>query len=369
MARRGWDVTLLATDGDGDTHLNVPLGTWVVRDGFRTKYFRTVRLPGRWNSFALSEEYRLTLRREVRQAAIVHTYSLYNYPSLWSCHYARKYAVPYVLEPHGTLDSFLFGRRKWRKRLYECVIERRDFRGAAAVRFLSQAEALMAQRNLGMPLKGGVIPSGIILEELQPSSRVRLVLERYGIPATSRLVAFVGRLDIKKGIDILIQSFIELAQSDDTLHLAVIGPDNGMERRVRVAVARAKMNCRVTITGMVTGQDKFDLMSAAAVIAIPSYTENFCNVAIEAMALGVPVVVSSGVGIAGQIEEAGAGVVVAPNADALKSAMERMLGEPEVLRRYGLAGRALAAGSFSWSAVGAKTDALYRELMRRQPGR
>jgi glycosyltransferase involved in cell wall biosynthesis len=363
MARRGWDVSLLATDRDGESRLDVPLNTWVVRDGFRTQYFSTASLPGGWDRFALCEDYRRTLRREVPLADVVHVYSMYHYPGFWAPLYARQYAVPYVLEPHGTLDTYMFARHRWRKRLFESLFEKRNFRSAAAIRFLSETEASMARRNLGIAFTGAVIPTGIEPDEFRPSGRAAEVMSRYAIPANRRLVVFVGRLHIKKGIDLLIQAFIQLARTDDSLHLVVIGPDDGMEQRIRAIVAEANIDSRVTLTGMVIGQDKIDLMSAAVVVVIPSYTENFCNVAIEAMALRVPVIVSSGVAIARQIEDAGAGIVVAPAVDEIAMGIRRVIDEPGAIRRFGFAGHALTSRCFSWAAVGGNIDALYRNLV------
>jgi glycosyltransferase involved in cell wall biosynthesis len=335
----------------------------VVHDGFRTQYFSTASLPGGWHRFALSKDYRRTLRREVPLADVVHVYSMYHYPGFWAALYARRYSVPYVLEPHGTLDTFMFVRHKWRKRLFEYLFERRNFRAAAAIRFLSETEASMAKRNLGTTFTAAVIPTGIEPDEFRPSGRAAEVMSRYAIPSNLRLVVFVGRLHSKKGIDLLIQAFIQLARTDNTLHLVVIGPDDGMEQRIRAMVAEANIDSRVTLTGMVIGQDKIDLMSAAAVVAIPSYTENFCNVAIEAMALRVPVVVSSGVAIAQQIKDAGAGIVAAPVVDEITTAIRRLVDEPGAIQRLGLAGQALASRCFSWTAVVAEIDALYRDLI------
>ena len=368
MAGRGWDVSLLATDHDGEDRLDVPLGSWVVRDGFKTRYFSTASLPGGWHRFALCEDYRRSLQREVPLADVVHVYSMYHYPGFWAALYARQFSVPYVLEPHGTLDNYMVARHKWRKRLFEYLFERRNFHGAAAIRFLSEAEASMAKRNLGTTFKAVVIPTGIESDEFRPSGRAAEVMGKYAIPANRRLVVFVGRLHIKKGIDLLIQAFIQLARTDDTLHLIVIGPDDGMEQRVRAMVAEANIHSRVTFTGMVIGQDKIDLMSAAAVVAIPSYTENFCNVAIEAMALRVPVVVSSGVAIAQQIEEAGAGIVMDPTVDEIITAIQRVIDEPGAIQRFGLAGQELTSRCFSWTAVGAKVDTIYRDLISASQG-
>lgn len=364
MARRGWDVSLLATDRDGTDRMEVPLGEWIVRDGFRTQYFRTVNMPGGWDQFALCEAYRRFLRQEVPLADVVHVYSMYNYPSFWAGLYARKYNVPYLLEPHGTLDTYMFGHHKWRKRIFEFLCERRNFRGAAAIRFLSETEASMARANLKVSFAGVVIPTGVEPGEFKPSNRLAAVLHKFSLPPNRRLVAFVGRLHIKKGIDTLIQAFVQLAQMDDSLHLAVIGPDDGMEPGMRAIVAQAGLNSRVTFTGMVIGQDKIDLMAAATVVVIPSYTENFCNVAIEAMALGIPVVVSSGVGIARQIEKAEAGIVANPNVDAIAAAIRQLIEDPRAMERLSFAGRELVSQSFSWAAVGTKTDALYRHLIQ-----
>ena len=363
MARRGWDVSLLATDRDGEDRLDVPLRTWVVREGFRTTYFSTASLPGGWDRFALCEDYRRTLKHEVPLADVVHVYSMYHYPGFWAALYARRYGVPYVLEPHGTLDTYMFARNKRRKRLFEYLFEKRNFRNAAAIRFLSEIEASMARNNLKTAFTEAVIPTGIEPSEFRPSNRVANIIHKYAIPSNRRLIIFVGRLHMKKGIDLLIQAFIQLSRMDETLHLVVIGPDDGMEQRIRAMIAQANIDSRVTLTGMVIGQDKIDLMSAAAVVAIPSYTENFCNVAIEAMALRVPVIVSSGVAIAQQIDEAGAGIVAAPAADEFVKAIRRVMGEPGAIRRFGLAGQALTSRCFSWTAVGGNVDTLYRDLI------
>jgi glycosyltransferase involved in cell wall biosynthesis len=221
----------------------------------------------------------------------------------------------------------------------------------------------MARRNLGTAFIGAVIPTGIEPSEFRPSNRAANVIRKYAIPSKRRLVVFVGRLHTKKGIELLIQAFIQLARTDDSLHLVVIGPDDGMEQKLREMVAQAKLDSRVTFTGLVIGQDKIDLMSAAAVVAIPSYTENFCNVAIEAMALRVPVVVSSGVAIAQQIKEAGAGVIAAPAVDEIVAAIRGVIEEPGAIQRFGLAGEALASRCFSWTAVGGNIDTLYRDLV------
>ncbi|MGO9455394.1 MAG: glycosyltransferase [Candidatus Binataceae bacterium] len=367
MGRRGWDVTLFVTDADGPGHLDVPIDTWVDRDSFRLRYFRATWLPGRFNTFGFSEAYRRALRTAIPDSDAVHIYSLYNYPSLCAAYYARRSRIPYVLEPHGTLDAFVFTHHKWRKRLYEQLLERRNLRNAAAVRFLSEAEASIAARILDFKLNGVVIPTGIDSHDLKPVAPVSGILDKYHVPRGRRIILFVGRLHKKKGVDLLARAFVQVAQDDQDIHLVVVGPDEGMEQQVKDIIGQATLHGRATFTGMIIGQDKIDLMSAATMVVVPSYAENFCNVVLESIATGVPLVVSNGVAIAKQIEDAGAGIVTAPATADLAAAIKRLLHDPQLALSMSQAGKLLAERSFSWNSVGAQVDSLYRRIIAERP--
>jgi glycosyltransferase involved in cell wall biosynthesis len=365
MSRSGFDVQLFATNADGaGGSVDVPIERNIHHDGYRVQYFRGIPLPGRWVGFGLSPGFARALRIAVPKADVVHIYSLYNFPSTYAAYLARRYGIPYVIEPHGSLDDVVFEHHRGRKKLYERLIERRNLFGAAAVRFLSEQEVKNARGTIGEGLRQVVIPSGIDMETFVPRSSAEEVLRRYRLPQESHdhLLMFVGRLHRKKGLDLLAKAFVKIVALEPHAHLAILGPDEGMGDEVRALLESADASDRATFLGLVTGQDKIDLMAAASVVVIPSYSENFCNVAIEAMALRRPVIVSTGVAIGPAIEGAGAGIMVKPEADQVAAATLWLLRNTESAARIGEAGYCLVNREFKWDRVSELTGHLYLSL-------
>ena len=95
---------------------------------------------------------------------------------------------------------------------------------------------------------------------------------------------------------------------------------------------------------------------------MPSYTENFALAAVEAMAMGRPVIVSSGVKIAPAIAQAGAGLVVAPKVGELQAALFRLLDDAPLRQRMGEAARSLAS-HYDYTAVVGQLEAAYRTMI------
>jgi glycosyltransferase involved in cell wall biosynthesis len=166
----------------------------------------------------------------------------------------------------------------------------------------------------------------------------------------------------KKGVDVLCQAFSKVVSCHQTAHLVVIGPDEGMLATMKAILAKANCESRATFTGMVTGQDKIDLMSTASAIVVPSYSENFGNVVIEALGLGIPTIISSGIAISGQFGTAGAAVVVDPDSKQLSDAILSILRSPGDAQKMAHVGRKLVKEQFTWTAVGEKMEILYRSI-------
>jgi glycosyltransferase involved in cell wall biosynthesis len=105
-------------------------------------------------------------------------------------------------------------------------------------------------------------------------------------------------------------------------------------------------------------------MAAADVFALPSYSENFGIAVLEAMACGVPVVVTPEVGLAEAVTCTGAGRVVVGDPEPLGRCLAELIARPDLRVSLGRAGRRAAEERFSWSAIGAQMEALYAGLAR-----
>jgi glycosyltransferase involved in cell wall biosynthesis len=122
----------------------------------------------------------------------------------------------------------------------------------------------------------------------------------------------------------------------------------------------------VIFTGPVHGADKVALLSAARLLVLPSYSENFGNVVVEAMAAGCPVVVTREVGIAESVEQIGAGLVVDGNPRELGNAIAALAVDDRQRAEMGARGRAAAVAQFSWPAVAQRMEALYQAVRERR---
>jgi glycosyltransferase involved in cell wall biosynthesis len=175
-----------------------------------------------------------------------------------------------------------------------------------------------------------VIPSGVELPD------------RVGDEAEPAEVLYAGRLSPEKGV-------LELLDAAQGLNLVVAG-DGPL--RDRVPSAR----------GFVPHDELQQLYARAAVVACPSRREGFGVACLEAMAHGRPVVATRVGGLLDLVVDGETGIVVPPrDAPALRSALERLLADPELRHRLGTAGRERARTHFSWEKVTDATLAAYAE--------
>jgi glycosyltransferase involved in cell wall biosynthesis len=234
---------------------------------------------------------------------------------------AEKSGKPYVVQVWGT-DVELARRAPW---LARRVLRRARLVIAASNDLAERAHALGAREVR-------VIPSGVELPE------------HVGTEAEPAEVLYAGRLSAEKGV-------LELLDASEGLNLVVAG-DGPL--RDRIPFAR----------GFVPHDELQQLYARAAVIACPSRREGFGVACLEAMAHGRPVVATRVGGLLDLVVDGETGIVVPPrDPGALRSALERLLADPDLRRRLGSAGRERARTHFSWERVTDATLAAYAEAV------
>ena len=249
-------------------------------------------------------------------------------------------------------------KSRWAKTAWIELFERRNIERAAAVHVTADIEA-EELRRLGLHArKVAVIPNGI---DAQAEAGEPGAADAPRTPP-GRRVLFLGRINWKKGLDRLIPAMAHVPGTD----LLIAGNDEENYTPTLQALAeRCGVAERVRFLGPVYGPDKWRLLATADVFALPSYSENFGIAALEAMACGVPVVVTPEVGLAAAVREAGAGLVVKGDANSVGHALAELIADPERRRILGLAGRKAVAERFSWTTIAAQMEALYLDLPSR----
>lgn len=356
LAARGHEVDVLTTSVDGPGDSPVVHGEPVLIDGVRVWYFQSRHLRRLYYAPHLAA----ALRRQLAATDIVHTHAVYLWP-LWQAGAAARHAgVPYVVSPRGMLEKDLIERKSalW-KALLIGFVERRHLEGAAAIHVTSGRERDELLR-FGFDLPPLYEVANGVDEEpaatgQAASPAIAAVLGR------GPFVLFLGRVNWKKGLDRLIAAMREAP----SVGLVIAGNDEERYWPTLAGLAAASgVGDRVTYVGPVHGADKASLLRLAAALVLPSYSENFGNVVLEAMAAGRPAIVTPEVGLAPVVSESGAGWVVDGDPAQLGAKIAEVVAHPERADRAGRAGRALVHQRFSWHQVAGQMEEVYLQAMR-----
>jgi len=364
LVASGIDVTVYTTDSSGSGWLDVPLNRPVEVGGVEVYYFHT-EMP-RW--FRYSKALGEACRKTIGEFDLVHLASFWNYPGIPAGAEARRQGVPYVISTHGTLVSYAL-RQGWLKKwLYMKAVEERNLRHAAAIHYTTELER-EAMAYLRLPNPTFVIPNGLNFREFDALPARDVALRRLGLSEDSIVLAFLGRLNRIKGLDILVKAFAEIAADFPSAFLLLAGPDDGYERALRRLVDQFSLNHRVRFLGFVNQEARVRLLSATDLSLSLSESENFCYAAVEAMAAGVPVMLSEHVGISREVEADGAGVIVPAEVEAVANKLAELLSQPGLLKDMGRMAYASARKRYDISEVAKRMATAYKDILtgRRSP--
>ncbi len=243
----------------------------------------------------------------------------------------RRYvdsSIPYHVFPHGMLDPWFketFPLKHLKKCLYWPWAEYRVLRDAAGVIFTSEEERLQARKSF-WPYRARerVSPLGVEASPISATAKSEF-LSRYPQLQNTRNLLFLGRLHPKKGCDILLDAFARLGSPGST-SLILAGPDQvGWESDLRARVARLNLTDRVAFTGTLQGAMKQGALASADAFVLPSHQENFGISVVEALAAGVPVLISNRVNIWREIDADRAGYIESDNLKGTTRLLQRWI--------------------------------------------
>jgi glycosyltransferase involved in cell wall biosynthesis len=350
----GVETDVVCTDDNFGMRIEAPLNQPVRQDGATFRYFArqtkfyTCSLPlARW------------IWQHVADYDVVHIHALFSWSSTVAAAASVVKGKPYIVRPLGVLNRWgMKNRRPLFKRLSLYACERRILRRAFAVQFTSQLEQREAE-DLNVKFSAAIIPNPV---ELPDTSRVPRgqFRARYPELQNKTVYLYLSRIDAKKGLDLLLTAFARVhAEFPDSV-LAIAGdglPD--LVGSLRAQADRLGLQKAVVWVGFLQGEAKLSALADADVYVLPSYSENFGVAVVEAMGAGLPVVVSTQVGISPEIGRAGAGLVTPCEVEPLVEAMLTVGRDPDLRREMACRGRRFAHEEFSLKSVCGRLVDLY----------
>ena len=259
-------------------------------------------------------------------AVVVH--GVWQYTSLAVWRALRRGPVPYFVYFHGMLDPWFkraYPLKHLKKWFYWPWADYRVARDARAVLFTAREEERLAAQSFWLyRVTPAVVGYGLAVEGPRDDGQVEAFHAAFPQTRDRHLVLFLARLNEKKGCDLLVRAFAQLARVDDRAHLVMAGPDpDGLGDGLRQLAREHGVADRITWTGMLQGPLKWGALSAADVFALPSHQENFGVAVVEALSVGLPVLVSQRVNIWREVVDDGAGLSDADTAQGTTAMLMR----------------------------------------------
>jgi glycosyltransferase involved in cell wall biosynthesis len=359
LAQAGIAVHIATTNDNGLECIDVPLGQPIVQNGVTYYYFQR-----QTNFYLFSLPLARWLKRHVAAYDVVDIHYVFAHAGIPASRAALKHQVPYLLRPHGMLNRWSVSARRPRmKRLSMNLFERHMLAHAAAVCLTTEQER-MEVAELALPFKPVVMPLGINLvpfDHLPPTGTFR---QQHPHLQGKTLLLFLSRFDKKKGLDLLLPAFAQLKREQPEVALILAGSGTpAFEAKLRAEVQALGIEHDVVFTGFLSGEKKLATLADCDIFVLPSYSENFGVVVVEAMASGLPVIISNQVGLAHDIQQAEAGIVIPCQQDKLVEAIHNLVSDAAQRRQFADQARHLAQQRFSLDAATSSLIQLYTDVV------
>ena len=356
---QGIDAEIVTTN-HGLANLDIPLETLTEYKGVPVWF---LPVTSTLKEYIFSAGLTKWLWQHIANYDLIDNHYLFSYAPTCAAAIARLQNIPYTVRTQGQLTPWALQQGQFKKQLYTFTIERRNLCEAAAIHCTTQQETVDL-RNFGINTPAITLPLGV-----EPSTRIfnaTLELHKlFNIPCDRQIILFLSRLHPKKRPELLISAFKQIITRNLHCHLVLAGSgDRDYVEYLQQLVAENQLSDRLTFTGFVTGYKKNLLLQGADIFVLPSYSENFGIAVAEAMAAGLPVIVSPGVQISTDIAAANAGIVINSQAE-LVSAIAQLLKSESTRWHFSQNAIELATNKYNWNIIASQLIGHYRKVIDR----
>ena len=270
-AHQGLDIRVLTTNANGKERLKIVSNKFIDLDGFKIKYYHEQCI--KYFSFRLL----FGLWKDLKSTDVLHLQAIFSYPTPIALLLAFFFNKKVLLSPRGSLSKYSFQKGSFMKTLWLNLLikpfVKKVYWHATSTKEESEIKTLFPNAKIYL------ISDGTYVEEMKPVEK-----ENY--------IAALGRIHPVKGYDLLIESFAQIHTQYPEFLLKIAGKDDGCKAALEELVQKHALTRKVSFIGNVSGEEKELFLRKAKCLVMPSHTENFGIVAVEAMAQGTPVIAS-----------------------------------------------------------------------------
>jgi len=277
--------------------------------------------------------------------------------------------LKFIYSSHGTFMKEAYKMmklKKMKKDFYMNIIGKKILKKAKFIHLLTQEEKeQFLEFYPEFENKVRIIPNGLDLSQFEIDLNKSDLINKYPQLKNKKIILFLSRINWIKGLDILIPAFAKLYNEDKNYHLLIVGKDDGdgYEKKVRQWVNDYGLIDAVTFTGLLTGKDKLMAFYGSDLFVLPSYSENFGVAVVEAMACGIPIVVSDKVGISREIIQYNAGTIVKTNVEDVYNGIKNVFSNLDKAKEMALNGKKMVHNLYDINKVADEMIKMYQEAI------
>jgi glycosyltransferase involved in cell wall biosynthesis len=357
------DAEIVTTNDNGNDLLDVPLGQLIKYNDVPVQFFQ--RFSPKIHAireFAFSSQLTRWLWKNISEYDLLHIHAIFSYPSTIAMAIARLKNVPYIVRPLGQLCEWSLQQSARKKQIYLDLIERENLKHSQAIHFTSELEQQEAEQlNLGVP--GFVLPHGLSIPPAIPDARLRL-RQHLNLPVDQPIILFLSRLHPKKGLDYLIPALGKLQNYRSTFVIAGSGSSEYTDQ-LKSLVMSAGISDRTHFTGFLAGDTKNLFLQGSDLFALTSHSENFGVAVLEALAAGLPVLITPGVALAAVVEQDKLGYVIPQDVLQIANAIEDFLNQPQLSKEMGDRARQLVLDKYTWNNIARQMIEIYTRIIKK----
>ena len=265
---------------------------------------------------------------------IFHSHNLWNFIPYISYRLARKYQIPLVSSLRGSIEF-----NKLKKIIAWKIYQKKIFQASNTIHVTNEKD-IINLKKLGISSPIAFIPNGGDLDEFKFMNTKNVSKKNLGLEIDKSYVLFLSRIHPEKGLKYLVNSWTKISNRYPNWDLLVVGPtfDEKYYKEIKFYIKKFNLENRVHFKGMLRGNDKIDCYSASSLFVLPSHSENFGNVIMEAMSAKLPVITTCGTPWQ-EIEKNNAGWWVKLNLTNIENALlEAFMCSEDELKKKGMNG-------------------------------
>jgi glycosyltransferase involved in cell wall biosynthesis len=339
--KNGAEVTILTPMSEGQKLYALPEGAKVV-------VCKRDRLSKLWAEF--SWELYQWLKAHGNEYDIIHIHGIWHFAGV--APFLLNLKTPKVITIHGLLDRWTISKGYWKKYIFGLIFQKRILFNTDLIQINNKDEEQDLIRFLGkLPKNVAIVPNGMKISNFENLPLKGNFRKKINLDNSVKLVLFLSRINLKKGLDLLLPAFQKVLEVRKDVKLILAGPDDGYLSETQRFIVENDLQSSIEWVGMLTGNDKLEAFVDADIFALPSYSEGFSIATLEALICGIPSILSDRVGFGEVLKERNAAYITELKVEAISEGILKMLNDSDYCERISENGKNLVKEKFDIEIV------------------